>query len=114
MENLRGNAEAILHLLGAPAGQHPTAFANLLAAVDLATTGATEIAVVGERPDLVHAAAERYLPNAVLTWGEPFDSPLWEGRDPGTEGAGRAFVCRDYACQAPVADVDALLAQLAG
>jgi len=106
-------ADAILRLLGGPSGQHPMAFAHLLAAVDLVTSGATEIAVVGERPDLVRAVSERYLPNAVLTWGEPFASPLWEGRDPGPDGTGRAFVCRNYACQAPVTDVDALLAQLA-
>ena len=106
-------ANAILRLLGGPSGQHPMAFAHLLAAVDLVTSGATEIAVVGERPDLVRAVSELYLPNAVLTWGEPFTSPLWEGRDPGPDGTGRAFVCRNYACQAPVTDVDALLAQLA-
>ena len=107
-------AEAILRLLGGPAGQHPMAFAHLLAAVDLTVAGATEIAVVGERPDLVQAVSERYLPNAVITWGEPYPSPLWEGRDAGPDGTGRAFVCRNYACQTPVADVDALLAQLDG
>jgi uncharacterized protein YyaL (SSP411 family) len=107
-------AEAILRLLGGPAGQHPLAFAHLLAAVDLLASGATEIAVVGERPDLVQAVNERYLPNAVITWGEPYASPLWDGREPGPDGAGRAFVCRNYACQAPVADVESLLAQLSG
>jgi uncharacterized protein YyaL (SSP411 family) len=43
----------------------------------------------------------------VLAWGEPYESPLWHAR---TDGL--AYVCRDYACQAPVGDVDALLAQL--
>jgi len=104
-------AESILQLLGDPAGRHPTAFAHLLAAVDLLTSGPVEIAVTGDRPDLVHAVAERYLPNAVLTWGEPFDSPLWEGRVTGN-GDGQAYVCRNFACQAPVATVDALLAEL--
>ena len=47
----------------------------------------------------------------VLAWGEPFDSPLWEGRtDPGQ--ADRAFVCRDYACQAPTGDAEVLASQL--
>ena len=48
-----------------------------------------------------------YLPNAVLAWGEPYDSPLWEGRKPGL-----AYVCRNFACQAPVSAPDALVAQL--
>jgi hypothetical protein len=43
----------------------------------------------------------------VLAWGEPYDSPLWEGR-----ADGHAYVCRNYACQAPVTDADALVAQL--
>jgi uncharacterized protein YyaL (SSP411 family) len=81
---------------------------HLLAAVDFHRVGATEIAVVGERPDLVAAIHTRYLPNAVLAWGEPYESPLWEGRRDGL-----AYVCRNYTCQAPVDTVDALIEQLA-
>ena len=69
--------------------------------------GITEVAVVGDRPDLVAAVQRRYLPNAVLAWGEPYASPLWEGRRDGF-----AYVCRQYACQAPVDTPDALDAQL--
>jgi uncharacterized protein YyaL (SSP411 family) len=104
-------AESILKLLGGPAGRHPTAFAHLLGAVDLLDAGPVEIAVTGSRPDLVQAVAARYLPNAVLTWGEPFDSPLWESRVVG-DGDGQAYVCRNFACQAPVATVEDLLSQL--
>jgi uncharacterized protein YyaL (SSP411 family) len=68
---------------------------------------AAEVAVVGHRPDLVAAVLRRFLPRAVLAWGEPFPSPLWEGR---TEG--RAYVCEGFACQAPVDSVEALEAQL--
>jgi uncharacterized protein YyaL (SSP411 family) len=102
-------ADQILRLVGNVVGQAPSAFSHLLAAAALRAAGATEIAVVGHRPDLVRAVHERFLPNAVLAWGEPYDSPLWEGRRDG-----HAYVCRDYACQAPVTDVDALLGQLAG
>ena len=93
--------------------RHPTAVTNLLAAVDLVVSGVTEVAVTGDRPDLVDAVQARYLPNAVLAWGEPYPSPLWEGRT-GEAEAGKAFVCRDFTCGAPVADVEALLEQLAG
>ena len=90
-----------------PLNHHPTAFAHLLAAVDLATASITEIVVTGDRPDLVTAVQSRYLPNAVLAWGEPYASPLFEGRRDGL-----AYVCGNYTCRQPVADVDALLAQL--
>ena len=45
-------------------------------------------------------------PNAVLAWGERFDSPLWEGRRDGF-----AYVCHNYACEAPT-DTDAGLLAL--
>ena len=102
------HALAILRLLGRPAAQHPTAFPHLLGALDLALGGTTEVAVVGERPDLVRVVQQRYLPGAVLAWGERYDSPLWEGRSDG-----RAYVCRNFACREPVTTVEALAAQLA-
>jgi uncharacterized protein YyaL (SSP411 family) len=94
-------------------GRHPTAFTNFLNAVDLVVSGVSEVAVTGDREDLVGAVATRYLPNAVLAWGEPYPSPLWEGRTT-AETSGKAFVCRNYTCGAPVDDVDSLLEQLAG
>ena len=60
-----------------------------------------------DRPDLLAAARARLLPNAVLAWGERWDSPLWAGREDG-----RAYVCRHYACQLPATDVATLEAQL--
>jgi uncharacterized protein YyaL (SSP411 family) len=104
----RNQADQILQLLGGVVTGAPTAFGHLLSAVDLRRQGTTEIAVVGDRPDLVAEVHRRYLPDAVLAWGEPFPSPLWEARRDGF-----AYVCRDYVCQAPVDSVDGLVAQLA-
>ena len=102
------HAEQILRLLGKIIPQAPTAFSNAMAAVDLVATGTTEVAVVGDRPDLVRAVQSRWLPNAVLAWGTPYDSPLWEHRDDGF-----AYVCQHYVCQIPADSVEVLLAQLA-
>jgi uncharacterized protein YyaL (SSP411 family) len=107
-ERYRERAEAIIRLLADPLSRHPTAFTHLLGAVDMLHAPVTEIAVVGERPELVRAVQSRYLPNAVLAWGQPYPSPLFEGR---TDGL--AYVCRNYACQRPTGDVEELLAQLA-
>jgi uncharacterized protein YyaL (SSP411 family) len=100
-------ADGIIRLLSGPAADHPTAFCHLMAAIDLSSAGITEVAVVGDRPDLVSAVHTRYLPRAVLAWGEPYASPLFDGRAPGA-----AYVCRNYACQAPATTGDALVAQL--
>ena len=101
--------EDILKLMTGLITQHPSAFSRALCAVDMIAAGIIEIAVVGDRPELVGAVQARYLPNAVLAWGEPYPSPLFEDREDGL-----AYVCRNYACQAPVSEPAALLAQLEG
>ena len=106
-EPYQAGAEAIVALLGPLAVAQPTAFGAVLAAVDLLVRGTTEIVIPGHRPDLVAAARARYLPGAVLAWGERYDSPLWEGRE-----ENRAYVCRRYTCGLPADDAAALTAQL--
>jgi len=106
-EHLRERAAAILRLTGPLAGQAPTAFGVLLAALDLHHTGTTEVVVAGERPDLLDVVRRRWLPNGVLAWGERHPSPLWEGREDG-----RAYVCRSYTCQLPATTREELAAQL--
>ncbi len=101
------HAEQILRLLGRVMPQAPSAFSNALVAVDLAGRGITEIAIVGDRLDLVRAVRTRWLPNSVLAWGKPYESPLWKDR-----ADGFAYVCRHYVCQLPVDSVEALVAQL--
>jgi len=96
-------ADQILLLLGRVANSAPSAFGHLLAAVHLRHVGVTEIVVAGDRPDLVTFVQQRWLPTAVIAWGEPFDSPLWLERT-----GDRAFVCRKYACQAPSSTIDEL------
>jgi uncharacterized protein YyaL (SSP411 family) len=107
-ERYAGRAEEILRLVAAPMATHPAALTWALGAVDLLVTGTTEVAVVGDRPDLVDAVRSRYLPTAVLAWGEPYGGPLWAER---TEG--RAYVCRNYTCHQPVTTPEDLLHQLA-
>lgn len=103
----RSHAEEAVAAVVGVAAQHPSAFAHLLAAVDLLVHGIDEVAVVGDVPALVLAVQTRFLPGAVLAWGEQYPSPLWEGRT-----GGHAYVCRDFTCAAPVDDPDALVAQL--
>jgi hypothetical protein len=90
------HADRILQLLGGLIGKAPGMFSNALVATDLRRRGATEIAVIGDRPDLVRLAQSIWRPDTVLAWGEPYDSPLWADRKDGF-----AYVCREYACEAP-------------
>ena len=109
-ERYTAHAHQILEWLVAGMHAHPEAFTASIAAADFAVTGPTEIVVPGDGDAsrrLVHEVHRRYLPNAVLAHGERFVSPLWESRDEGL-----AYVCRNYACQAPTADVETLVRAL--
>jgi uncharacterized protein YyaL (SSP411 family) len=106
-DRFRAAGEAILALLGPLAGQHPTAFANLLGAVDLHLAGATEVVIPGDHPDLLAVVRRTWRPNVVLAWGEPYASPLWDGR-----ADGNAYVCRNFTCQLPATTPEELAAQL--
>jgi len=108
VDRYRERAEELLRILGGVAGQHPLALPHLLAAVDLSANGIDEIVVTGDRPDLLEVVRSVWRPRAVLAWGERRDSPLWEGRP----DDGRAYVCHDFVCEAPVDTADALAAQL--
>jgi uncharacterized protein YyaL (SSP411 family) len=103
------HADRILQLLATVIEQYPGAASNALLAVQMHHRGLIELAIVGEAPALVRLAQMLWRPDVVLTWGEAFESPLWEGRREGF-----AYLCRDYACEAPVSEPDALYEQLTG
>ena len=100
-------ADDILRLLAGIMTSAPTAFPHLLAALHLRHVGPTEIAVTGDRPEMVAYLQRQWLPTVVLGWGEPYDSPLFADRRDGY-----VYVCRRYACQAPASTRDELVAAL--
>jgi uncharacterized protein len=105
------HARQILGTVAGLVSRHGLAFGNMLWAVGLHALGVTEIVITGSRPDLVAEAHRAFTPHAVLAWGEPGNGPLWEGRDE-TGDAGRAYVCRNHVCEAPVSTPEALRAQV--
>jgi uncharacterized protein YyaL (SSP411 family) len=100
-------ARDVLNLLHTHLAHHAAAVTVAAAALDMARTGLTEVVISGDNPDLVQAVHSRYLPNVVLAWGEPYESPLWDGRD-----VPAAYVCRDYTCSLPATTVDQLVERL--
>jgi uncharacterized protein len=103
------HADRILQLLASVVDKAPGAVSNALLAMETRHRGLTELAIVGDAPQLVALAQRLWRPDIVLTWGEPFDSPLWDGRQEGF-----AYLCRDYVCQRPVDTPEALWEQIAG
>lgn len=102
-------ADRILQLLAAVVPKASAAFSNALIAMEMRQRGLSEIVIVGDRPDLVRLTQVVWRPDAVVAWGEPFDSPLWADR---VEGFG--YVCRDHVCQLPQDTAEGFFKQLTG
>ena len=98
-ERYAQHADQISQLLSHIATSAPTAFGNLLSAAHLRHRGVVEVAITGNRPDLVAQLHAQWLPTVVIAWGERYDSPIWHDRNDDL-----AYVCRQYACMAPAHD----------
>jgi len=98
-ERYAQHADQISQLLSHIATSAPTAFGNLLSAAHLRHRGVVEVAITGNRPDLVAQLHAQWLPTVVSAWGERYDSPIWYDRNDDL-----AYVCRQYSCMAPAHD----------
>ncbi len=109
---LRGYARSVERL--------PRAFGSTLNALDFISEASLELVLVGDAttpgyPALAAKIAEAYLPNRIevrLAGGATSSSPLGQGKRL-LEGQATLYVCRNFACEAPVTTVagaEALLA----
>jgi uncharacterized protein YyaL (SSP411 family) len=98
----------------------PLGFGQWLVALDYALSRPFEIAIVGSPDDeatraLLGTATSGFRPHQVLAYGPAGLAapavPLLEDRDL-VDGKPAAYVCRDFVCQTPVAEVEALRALL--
>ena len=105
--DLADRSDHILRIVADDMASQPEAHGRMLSAFDLASSGTSEIVISGDRPDLLGAARARFLPISVLVHGEPFDSPVWEGRT-----GDWAYVCRNRSCKLPTDAVDVFVGQL--
>src|SRR5581483_10332755 len=112
--------EAAVRAVGPAMGEHPTAFAELLGALERLVAPPVEIAVVGDPADpattaLVGEVRRRFLPRAVSVSASPGTgadlTPLLADR-PLVGGRPTAYVCEHFACRQPVTDPGSLSAQL--
>jgi uncharacterized protein YyaL (SSP411 family) len=115
-------ATAVLGSLRDAMTRYPSAFGELLSALDFSLATPIEIVIAGnpaapETRMLLREVYGRYLPNKVLAGLAP-DRPPLPGRSPLLDGKemldGRptAYVCEHYACQAPTTDPAVLGQQL--
>jgi aryl-alcohol dehydrogenase-like predicted oxidoreductase len=121
--DLREAAAGAIQAYGRAIASHPRAFCQSLAVVDFLLEPPVELALIGSPGDprleaLAAAAGGRYLPNRIVAHHDPGsgaapDLPLLAGKTP-VAGAPALYVCRNFACRAPVTDpasIDAALAE---
>ena len=116
--DLRRDAEGALRAYGKAIARQPRAFAWSLMAADFLLDGPVELALVGTgtgRDALWRAANARFLPNRVVAHQESSGSalPLLAGKTL-VNGRAALYVCRNFACQAPVTEAEAVGAALDG
>lgn len=99
--------------------RQPRAFPTSLLTLDFLRQGPSEIALVGDPADertkaLEKVLADVFLARRVITRGDgsPSSQPLLRGKGL-VDGAPAVYVCRDYACEAPITDPETLRAKLA-
>ncbi|HKP51725.1 MAG TPA: thioredoxin domain-containing protein [Chloroflexia bacterium] len=95
-------------------GKAPTAFGQMLCALDLYLGPSAEVAIIGElragdMMEMLRAVWQPYVPNKVVAAAEGEDEeaarivPLLADR-PQVDGKATAYVCRNYICEAPTTD----------
>lgn len=117
-------AARVLESMGELVTRMPSAFGELLGAVDFHLAPPKETAVVGARgaadtEALLDVFRTGFYANVVLAVKEPGDEaadqliPLLRDRAP-VDGRAAAYVCERFACRRPVTDAAALRAELGG
>jgi uncharacterized protein YyaL (SSP411 family) len=120
---LEQKAAAIGKLFSGPLTQSPTGFTQMLCAVDFAAGPSYEVVIAGERGAddtklMLRAVESLYIPNKVVLLRPAENDPIltlapYLEANTSRDGKATAYVCRNYACQAPVTDPEAVVELLA-
>ncbi len=121
-DDYKRRALTVLRLVADSLRRYPTGFGRTLCAVDYYLGTPKEIAIVGDLESdgtraLLNEVWKPYLPNKVVAIAPPGENsaptllPLLRDRGLMNERP-TAYVCENYACQAPVTDRERLASQL--
>jgi uncharacterized protein YyaL (SSP411 family)/aryl-alcohol dehydrogenase-like predicted oxidoreductase len=113
-DDLRQAAERAVGAFGKSIARHPRAFCSSLMVADFLLEGPVELAFVGREAEtaaLRRAVAAHYLPNRVVGHFDPDAGPAplpLLADKTRVRGLAALYVCRDFACQAPVTEPEAV------
>jgi len=101
-----------------PLEENPTAFTQLLVALDFAIGPSYEIVIVGDKENagsMLRAVRRNFIPNKVVILKD--DDVSRAGYAKGMRAIGEkptAYVCRNYRCEQPTTEIDKLLELIEG
>ena len=111
--DFRERAVGAIQAYGKAIAQHPRAFCKSLCVVDFLLEGPVELALCGTPGEpgyeaLRAAVGSRYIPTRIVAHHDPTegaapDLPLLDGKGL-VDGQAALYVCRGFACRAPVTD----------
>lgn len=93
----RDSASKVVQLLDEGIAHHPGAFPILVETMSILGDASQEIVIPGFDSRLADQLKGRWLPDAVVAFGDGFESPLWMNREPGL-----AYICKGFACMQPI------------
>ncbi|MEW6543545.1 MAG: aldo/keto reductase [Nitrospirota bacterium] len=115
-EDFREASAKAVRAYGRQISRYPRAFTKSLIVVDLLLRGPVELAFVGRPGEpryeaLCRSVGRLYLPNRIIAHHDPAgpktDHPLLLGKEL-VKGAPALYVCRNFSCQAPITDPNAV------
>ena len=113
----REKGEATVRAASGTLDESPESMPAMLCALDTLITPPMQVVIAGDlgAPDtqaMVRAVQSRFLPNATLLHTSAASVAPWLADMKAIGGKATAYVCRDFACQAPTTEIDALIAAL--
>lgn len=123
-EALTETAEKLISAYAGEVGQNPHGYPHFLIGVDFLLGPSREILIAGETEDpwvnkMLQTVRKKFLPEAVVvfhpagTAGKDIEkiAPFLKEQRP-IEGKATAYICQNYACQAPVTEYEELVNML--
>ena len=113
---LEDKAAAVMKAFSLNVQRNPSAYSQLMQALDFAAGPSLEIVVAGDLKDsktqiLLKTLRKDFIPNKVVVHRpQQKDSPITriapytEFQEPAKDGAPRVYVCRNYRCKKPVSE----------
>ena len=117
-------AEQIIKTFGETINQHPSGYTQFMCALDFALGPTREIVIAGE-PDqkdtkqILQEIGKRFLPRKVLLLHPSKDRSIEKiaqfiKEQLSIEGKATAYICENYACNAPTNDINKIIQLLEG